>query len=130
MIDALEHLHKHKVRVYLEDTDGFGLVYHANYIKYFERGRIEWLLSRGISLNTLREQGIALVVRQMQVDYKKSAYLEDELIIQTKLVSMKLSLANFEQAIYSQSQVLIATLKIKVMALDQYQKPCMMANIV
>lgn len=124
-----DKLHKHLVRVYLEDTDGFGLVYHANYVKYFERGRIEWLLSQGISLNALREQGYALVVRHLDIDYKKSAKLEDMLSVHTQLANYKLSLANFEQKIVNQNDILLATLKVKVMALDKNQKLVKMSTI-
>ncbi|EXI75917.1 MAG TPA: tol-pal system-associated acyl-CoA thioesterase [Candidatus Accumulibacter phosphatis] len=70
------------VRIYYEDTDAAGLVYYANYLKYMERCRTEWLRSIGHQqTDLLRDPGIAFVVRKLTVDYIKPARLDDELIV-------------------------------------------------
>ena len=82
---------KHKifswpVRVYWEDTDAGGIVYYANYLKFFERARTEWLRAKGIHQQALREEtGGMFVVSQAQVNYLKSARLDDELLLTTAL---------------------------------------------
>lgn len=73
---------RHRVRVYMEDTDMGGVVYYANYIKFFERARTEWLRSRGISPRLLREQhGGMFVIGDTSVRYVKPARLDQELEI-------------------------------------------------
>lgn len=70
------------MRVYYEDTDSVGLVYHANYLKFMERARTEWLRSVGIEQDVLaREEGIVFAVRSVELDYLKPAKFNDLLEI-------------------------------------------------
>ncbi|OIP15362.1 MAG: tol-pal system-associated acyl-CoA thioesterase [Comamonadaceae bacterium CG_4_9_14_0_8_um_filter_57_21] len=74
------------VRVYWEDTDAGGIVYYANYLKFFERSRTEWLRAKGIDQHALREAtGGMFVVSQADVRYQKSARLDDALLVTTSL---------------------------------------------
>jgi acyl-CoA thioester hydrolase len=74
------------VRVYWEDTDAGGIVFYANYLKFFERSRTEWLRAKGISQQHLRETvGGMFVVSDAQVRFLKSARLDDELLVTTSL---------------------------------------------
>lgn len=69
-------------RVYWEDTDGGGIVYYANYLRFLERARTEWLRSLGYSQQALaREPGIVFAVVSLSVEYRKPARLDDELVI-------------------------------------------------
>ncbi len=74
------------VRVYYEDTDFTGVVYHANYLRYFERGRSEFLRLSGISHTELRamDQPMAFVVVRMTIDFKKAARIDDALVVRTE----------------------------------------------
>ena len=74
------------VRVYYEDTDFTGVVYHANYLRYFERGRSEFLRLTGVSHAELRalDQPMAFVVVRMTIDYRKAARIDDALIVRTE----------------------------------------------
>ena len=74
------------VRVYYEDTDFTGVVYHANYLRYFERGRSEFLRLTGVSHTELRalDQPIAFVVVHMSIDFKKAARIDDALVVRTE----------------------------------------------
>lgn len=75
------------VRVYWEDTDAGGIVYYANYLKFFERARTEWLRAKGIHQQALRERlGGMFVVSDAQVRYLRSARLDDALRITTRLL--------------------------------------------
>ena len=73
------------VRVYYEDTDFTGVVYHANYLRYFERGRSDFLRMAGVSHTDLlaHDQPTAFVVTRMEVDFKKPARIDDALLVRT-----------------------------------------------
>ena len=74
------------VRVYYEDTDFTGVVYHANYLRYFERGRSEFLRLTGVSHTQLRglDRPMAFVVVRMTIDYRRAARIDDALIVRTE----------------------------------------------
>lgn len=70
------------VRVYWEDTDAGGVVFYANYLRFLERARTEWLRSLGFGQETLRtEAGVLFVVADMQLQYRASARLDDQLVV-------------------------------------------------
>ena len=72
--------HRHRLRVYWEDTDAGGVVFYANYLKFFERARTEWLRALGFSQETMRsEQGAMFVVSATALNYLAPARLDDEL---------------------------------------------------
>jgi len=91
---------EHAVRVYWEDTDAGGIVFYANYLKFFERARTEWLRALGIGQQTLREQtGGMFVVSETQVKYLQSAKLDDLLRVTAQLqTSGRASLTIAQQA--------------------------------
>jgi acyl-CoA thioester hydrolase len=77
------------LRVYYEDTDAGGVVYHANYLKFAERARTECLRTLGFENSALAEkQGVLLVVRHIEADYKAPARLDDLLIVQTDIIDL------------------------------------------
>jgi acyl-CoA thioester hydrolase len=77
------------VRVYYEDTDAAGVVYYANYLKFMERARTEWLSSLGFDLATVeREHGIVFVVHRVEIDFRKPAQLSDRLDVTLSLVDL------------------------------------------
>jgi acyl-CoA thioester hydrolase len=95
------------VRVYYEDTDGGGVVYHANYLKFMERARTEWLRYLGFEQNVLRvDPGVLFVVREVRLKYKKPACFNDTLNVVTELLSSGRSLLEFRQTILRGEEVL------------------------
>lgn len=70
---------RHATRVYWEDTDAGGVVYHGSYVRLLDRARVEWLRARGVGQQALRERDIVLAVRAMTLDFRKPARLDDEL---------------------------------------------------
>ena len=76
-------IHRYPVRVYYEDTDMGGVVYHANYLRFIERARSEWVRQLGNDQNAMREAGIVWVVRRIEADYIAAARFEDELEVET-----------------------------------------------
>ena len=89
------------IRVYWEDTDAGGIVFYANYLKFFERARTEWLRSLGIGQQRLREQtGGMFVVTEAHLRYHRSARLDDELIVTAALQTAgRASLTIVQQAL-------------------------------
>jgi acyl-CoA thioester hydrolase len=76
------------VRVYYEDTDAAGVVYYANYLRYLERARTEWLASLGLTLTALeREHGVVLVVHRLTIEYRQPARLYDALEVTVGLAA-------------------------------------------
>ena len=110
------------VRVYYEDTDVAGIVYHANYLRFFERGRTEWLRELGIDQTILIEQGLAFAVTKMNIDYIKPARFNDLLEVVTEIESSRKASLIFKQTIrdkqdpnliYSKAEVKAACIDMK-----------------
>ncbi|MBT54203.1 MAG: tol-pal system-associated acyl-CoA thioesterase [Mameliella sp.] len=82
-------MHRFPIRVYYEDTDMAGIVYHANYLKFIERARSDWVKEQGLDQNAMREQdGIVFVVRRIEADYLMTAKYDDALEVRTTVRSM------------------------------------------
>lgn len=78
------------IRVYYEDTDMAGIVYYANYLRYIERGRSEWVREVGLDQNRMKDvDGIVFAVRRVEADYLAPARLDDELVVETWVESLK-----------------------------------------
>jgi acyl-CoA thioester hydrolase len=80
-------MHIFTCRVYYEDTDLAGIVYYANYLKFIERARSEWVRTLGVDQVALKEQGIVFAVRRVEADYISPAKFDDVLTIETEMVS-------------------------------------------
>ncbi len=96
---------KWPLRVYYEDTDSGGVVYYANYLKFMERARTEFLRSLGFEQDQLIEQkNIIFAVRSLQLDYLSPARFNDKLIITAQLIELKKASMLFKQTIYREQQ--------------------------
>lgn len=80
--------HKLPIRVYYEDTDMAGIVYYANYLRYIERARSDWVRGLGIDQRQMKEDGQVFVVRRVEADYLASAHLDDELLVETEVLEI------------------------------------------
>ncbi len=79
--------HTFPLRVYYEDTDLGGIVYYANYLKFIERARSEWVREAGVDQRKLMEEdGVGFVVRRVEADYLRPAHFDDALVVRTQLV--------------------------------------------
>lgn len=84
------NVHKYPLRVYYEDTDLAGIVYYANYLKFIERARTEWVRDMGIDQTQIRrDEGIVFAVRRVEADYIQPAKFDDQLCVQTVLREMR-----------------------------------------
>lgn len=77
--------HRFPIRVYYEDTDLAGIVYYANYLKFIERARSEWVRALGIDQVQMKAQGLVFAVRRVEADYLSPAKFDDQLVVQTTL---------------------------------------------
>ena len=88
--NAADPIHRLAIRVYYEDTDAAGIVYYANYLKFAERARTEFLRRLGFEQEKMRRAtGLAFAVRHCTADYLKPAMLDDELLVETRLVGLR-----------------------------------------
>ena len=93
----------HELKVYYEDTDSGGVVYYANYLKFLERARTEALFSIGYSNNKIQQDFNSLIiVKSCNIEYKKSAYLEDESITRTSFFMNQIITRNNEVVVEAQ----------------------------
>lgn len=107
------------VRVYYEDSDSGGVVYYANYLKYFERARTEWLRSFGLNQDKLaREEGLVFVVRRALLDFVRPARLDDLLEVTVEPLKLARVYVQLAQEVRRGTQVL-ARAEIKVACLRQ-----------
>ncbi|RBM52609.1 tol-pal system-associated acyl-CoA thioesterase [Vibrio paracholerae] len=106
------------VTVYYEDTDAGGVVYHANYLKFFERARTEMLRAVGVHQQSLLEQGIGFVVRHMEIDFLKGAKLDAHLEVVTRVSELKKASLTFCQELVNPDGALLSKAKVKVACID------------
>jgi len=96
-----KHRYEHRVRVYWEDTDAGGVVYYANYLKFLERCRSEWLRVLGVDQPRLRaERGLQFVVVSVTVDFLRPARLDDEVLVTAELARLSGATIRFKQSIW------------------------------
>ena len=113
----------YQVKVYYEDTDAGGVVYYANYLKFLERARTEALLSIGLGNSKIKKKfGTLIIVKSCNIEYKKSAHLEDELNIETHIISLKKTSLIMKQLIMLEKK-LITDAEIHLVFVNSEGKP-------
>lgn len=110
------------VRVYYEDTDAGGVVYYANYLKFMERARTEWLRTRGLEQDVLiKDQDLVFAVRSLSIDYIRPARLDDLLRVRVTVSELRRASIVFEQTINrvhnSESEDILTIGQVKVVSL-------------
>ncbi len=111
---------KWPVRVYYEDTDAGGVVYYANYLRFLERARTEWLRDQGFEQNALiRDSGIVFAVRHVEIDYLLPARFDDELVVEARIDSVSKVSMTFAQRIVREPDTVLSEASVKVVCLDK-----------
>ena len=124
------------VRVYYEDTDTGGVVYYANYLKFYERARTEALRHIGFQQEALKNNdNLLFVVSSVQVDYKRPAVLDDELTVFVRIAKMARTYLVFEQKIVKETdgkEILLnfATVKVACVQGDSYRPQALPQGVV
>jgi len=109
--------HSIPLRVYYEDTDAAGIVYYANYLRFIERGRTEFLRALGHDQGELMRDGIAFAVREVHADYLRPARLDDCLTVDTAVSELGRAQLTFGQSIRRDGELLLDA-KIRVACID------------
>ena len=111
-----------KVRIRYAETDQMGIVHHANYAIYLELARIDWLNKHGISYKEMEADGIILPVYAMEYVFKKSAFFDDEITIETSLRERPGSRIIFDFKIYNQNQDLLTLASVTLVFMNAVKK--------
>lgn len=117
------------LRIYYEDTDAGGIVYHSNYLKYMERGRSDFISDR---LQTsffayLKEAGVQFVVASLSIDYRKPAVLGDDCTVCTRVTERRGASIEFAQSVW-RAETLLCDATVQVVCCDATGKPCRIPN--
>lgn len=113
-----------EIRVYYEDTDAGGVVYHSNYLKYFERGRTEYLRDRGFSVGELAGRGFVFPVVHLEINYRAPALHDDLLRVETEVLEIRRSSFTLaQQVLRAIDGKLLADGKVKLACVGPGMKP-------
>ncbi len=110
-------------RVYVEDTDLMGIIYHGKYLYFFERARTDLLRSNGISLTVMAECDTYFAIRDVHIRYHAPGKLDDMLTIKSSVTKMHGCTLELFQEMYNQADVLLATVEIQVISVNKSLKP-------
>ena len=120
----------HKLKVYYEDTDAGGVVYYANYLKYLERARTEALTTIGLSNLQIKEKfGALIIVKSCNIEYKKSAHLEDELSIRSFVKSVTKT-SFFMNQFITKDEFSIVEAQVHLVFVNEKGKPIKVPDII
>ena len=120
----------HSVKVYYEDTDAGGVVYYANYLKYLERARTEALAKIGLSNLQIKEKfGALIIVKSCNIEYKKSAHLEDQLSIRSFVKSVTKT-SFFMNQFITNDKTLIVEAQVHLVFINEKGKPVKVPDII
>lgn len=115
--------HQFKLRVYYEDTDLAGIVYYANYLKFIERARSEWVRALGVDQGQLkRDHDVVFAVRRVEADYLKPAVFDDELVVATLLETSTPARIVLKQDVMCGEEVLFSAI-VTLVALTSSGRP-------
>ena len=120
----------HNVKVYYEDTDAGGVVYYANYLKYLERARTEALAKIGLSNLQIKEKfGALIIVKSCNIEYKKSAHLEDQLSIRSFVKSVTKT-SFFMNQFITNDKIPIVEAQVHLVFINEKGKPVKVPDII
>ncbi len=121
---GLKRISRVVYRVCYEDTDAGGVVYYGNYLRYLERGRNEYLRELGLSVRRFQEEGIFFPVVEVNLRYRLPAFLEDELVVQTRVKDMGRSSILFDQKVFRSGETpVLVEGTVRVACVDENMKP-------
>lgn len=119
------------IRIYVEDTDCGGIVYHPNFFKYFERARSEWADARGQGLEWQRQHGIHFVVHSANIKYLKPAFLHQKLEVVSRIKETRPASLVYDQhlRLADLKDTILCKAEIKIACVDKNLKPCVMPTM-
>lgn len=121
--------HQLQVRVYYEDTDMGGIVYHANYLKFIERARSDWVSTLGVDQRVMKDEGVIFAVRRVEGDYLMAARFDDRLEVRTRTLSVTGARLVMEQEVWRGKDLIFSAQVTLVCINDAGQPSRLPANI-
>ena len=119
-----------KIKVYYEDTDASSRVYHANYLKYLERGRSDFVYKLGINHFCLKNKyNTIIVVKKCNINFKKPAFFEDNLLVKTKIIEFSEVKIIFLQQIFRKQELLVQA-EVTIVSINNLGKISKIPNII
>ncbi|PSV28926.1 tol-pal system-associated acyl-CoA thioesterase [Photobacterium sp. GB-56] len=112
---------KWPVTIYYEDTDVGGVVYHANYLKFFERARTEYLRKIGLNQQQLFSLNMSFVVRSLTIDFLRGAKLDDQLMVNTVVQNIRRASIEFSQELVNNNNEVLCKVLVKIACVDPTQ---------
>lgn len=112
------------IRVYIEDTDAGGIVYYVNYLKFMERSRTEFLRTLGYDKPAVMDNGLLMVVHAAEINYRRSARLDDELQVTTQVSKLARSYVEFAQTVRRGDEVLCDGMVRVACVVAESMRPC------
>ena len=120
---ATQPAHRLRVRIYYEDTDAGGIVYHANYLKFAERARTEMIRELGVENRAWREQaGLSFVVQRCNASFHRPARLDDEVDVRTSVAKIGAASLSLRQGVY-RDEILLASMDVRLALVDRQMRP-------
>ena len=124
-------IHHWPIRIYYEDTDSGGVVYHSNYLKFMERARTEWLRDFEIDQKALKDNlNLMFVVHEIDIKFTRPAVFNDEIEVQTKLEKLGSVKIELEQKIFRSSELLIESRVVVASVNSILMKPMRIPNVI
>ncbi len=117
LINKIEATHKLFIRVYIEDTDAGGIVFYANYLKFFERARTEYFRARGFELRRGLDDNINYVVHSLTIQYKKPARLDDKIAVTAEVIKVGKTYLLFKQRVLNARNEVLVEADVKIACL-------------
>ncbi len=114
--------HSFPIRVYYEDTDMAGIVYYANYLRYIERARSDWVREIGIDQLEMKAAGVVFAVRRVEADYIASAIFDDRLVVRTEMTQLTPARMVMSQDVWRDETLLFAA-KVTIVCIGPGGKP-------
>ncbi|MBC8951898.1 MULTISPECIES: tol-pal system-associated acyl-CoA thioesterase [Xenorhabdus] len=109
------------IRVYYEDTDASGVVYHARYLAFYERARTEMLREKGFHQQYMLDEQVGFVVSRMTIDYRKTAKLDDQLVVESEITNIRGASLTFIQRIIDCNDVVVSSAECLVVCVNSSQ---------
>jgi len=120
----MNQAHSMEIKLYYEDTDCGGVVYYANYLRYMERGRTEYLAGKGVSIKELMDRGTIFVVSRAEIDYKSAARYGETIVLETVISEKTGATLLFEHRMTDKATGrLLVEGKIRMVCTDLFARP-------
>jgi len=125
----MTEVHDLSLRVYYENTDFSGIVYHAEYLRFLERGRTEFLRDLGIQQQQLAQEKRYFVVTHMDIAFKGAATMDDVIVVKTQLIALSRAQLTLQQKVVGEEKILLEAI-VKLAFINEEKRPQRLSNTI